>query len=121
MSLTDERPGPAPAPIAHPLWCAEHGGDQDDARICFSAPLRLEFGDRGPTEDAVNRVVLSLLRDPQDGVKLTVLAGLGGMSLDPDQIRPFAMALLAYDALANSGDLDAHAYYRAQAENGATR
>ena len=43
-------------------------------------------------------------------------------SLTGSERRAFETAVdRAYDALANTGDLDAYAYYRGQAEDGATR
>jgi len=100
----------------HAAWCspAEHYEDPDEpgAGSCYNTPIRLNFGDRGPHEDAVTEAVFSLQRH-KGNTQLTVMAGFG-MSLEPDQIKPMAMALLATDALLH-GDLDLARYYELQA------
>lgn len=115
MSVTDQRPGPQ-AP-AHTPWCTEHVTDDGD-QICQSPTLRLRFAEREDPRRTPAAAELYLARPDETG---RTLLNVLEMTLDPDQIRPLAMALLAYDALANSGDPDAHAYYRGQAEDGATR
>jgi hypothetical protein len=123
MSITDTfGREPAATPAGHAPWCSprEHIHEDDgDTETCLSAPLLLDFGRRAVAEDAVDQAVLSLSRT-SEGDTLTVMAGLG-LSLQLDQIRPLAMALLAFDALANLGDLDAFVFYTGEAQNGAAR
>ncbi|HXT90121.1 MAG TPA: hypothetical protein VN714_12785 [Trebonia sp.] len=122
MTATVPQPSDTPAtPRTCAPWCdpSEHHNDGDDATdICFNTLLRLDFGDRGPYEDAVVDATLSLQR--HEGRTLVNLLGGFGMSLDPDQIRPMAMALLAVDATLN-GDTVAAAFYTGEAQAGAVR
>lgn len=123
MSVTDQRPGrgDTPTPAPHAPWCspAEHIRDESEhTESCASAPLRLDFDRHTDADDAVRWAVFSLTRDPAGRTALN--AAGPDFSLDPRRIRPFAMALLALDALANAGDLDAYAYYRSQAEASAS-
>lgn len=116
MTTTVPQPHDSKLPCAP--WCSpsEHYDDPADGpSSCYNTPLRLDFGDRGPREDAVSEAVFSLQRHKGTDL-LTVMAGFG-MSLDPDQIKPIAMAMLATDALLK-GDLDLAHYYETQAHAG---
>jgi hypothetical protein len=110
-------PQPSDTPVTHTGWCVDHTSDADSQlEMCASDTLRIDFGQRRPHEDAVDIASFGLQRY-NGGTQLNLIAGLGGLSLDADQIRPFAMALLACDATLN-GDLDAAGYYQAEALRG---
>jgi hypothetical protein len=108
---TPDRP-----PLTHGSWCTEHPLDPNDPTYtgaCFSDTLDIDFGERTHAGDAVDLASLFLSR-PAEQTLLTVIGGMTSISLEPDQIRPLAMALLAYDALL-TGDTARADYYRGEA------
>lgn len=106
------QPGP------HAAWCTSHPLDPHDPGYdgaCFSGTLELDFGERHASPDAVDLAVLFLTR-ASEGTRLNLIAGLTSISLDRDQIRPLAMALLAYDAIADGDQMAG--FYTAEALRG---
>ena len=100
----------------HTPWCAEHPEEPGYDGACFSETLEIDFGEREHAGDAVDVATLFLTRAGESTL-LTLIGGITSISLEPDQIRPLAMALLAYDAL-QSGDTASAEFYRGEALRG---
>lgn len=106
-------------PAKHAIWCSEHPEDPDEPDYegaCFSDTLEIDFGAREHAGDAVDVATLFLARTGE-GTLLTLIGGITSLSLQTDQIRPLAMALLAYDAIASGNAADAE-FYRDEALRG---